>query len=142
LQKQSRTSFTRCANNSGTAPSRSRRWITSCARRSLWRASPPILLGQPFAAAEAVNWEGAAKRVLRNFGQSLLVPDEHYANIAAWIDLHRPQIRSSAWRRQDSLHSEYDWLIHSPTSPQKVMPIVRQASCARDSLASLLLTND
>ncbi len=34
----------------------------------------------------ARDWEGAAERVLRNFGLSLLVPDEHYANVAAWVD--------------------------------------------------------
>lgn len=31
-------------------------------------------------------WEGAAERVLRNFALSLLVPHEHYAAVARWID--------------------------------------------------------
>lgn len=31
-------------------------------------------------------WEGAIERLLRNFGLSLLVPDEHYNSIAAWVD--------------------------------------------------------
>jgi len=31
-------------------------------------------------------WEGAAERVLRNFGLSLVVPDQTYANVAAWVD--------------------------------------------------------
>jgi uncharacterized protein YPO0396 len=35
---------------------------------------------------DARDWEGAAERVLRNFGLSLLVPDEHYANVATWVD--------------------------------------------------------
>ncbi|CAB3774129.1 ATP-binding protein [Paraburkholderia humisilvae] len=35
---------------------------------------------------DARDWEGAAERVLRNFGLSLLVPDEHYAKVAAWVD--------------------------------------------------------
>jgi uncharacterized protein YPO0396 len=35
---------------------------------------------------DARDWEGAAERVLRNFGLSLLVPDEHYAEVAAWVD--------------------------------------------------------
>jgi uncharacterized protein YPO0396 len=35
---------------------------------------------------DARDWEGAAERVLRNFGLSLLVPDEHYADVAAWVD--------------------------------------------------------
>ena len=32
------------------------------------------------------DWEGAAERLLRNFGLSLLVPDEHYALVSAWVD--------------------------------------------------------
>jgi uncharacterized protein YPO0396 len=32
------------------------------------------------------EWEGAAERVLRNFGLSLLIPDRHYAQVAAWVD--------------------------------------------------------
>ncbi len=35
---------------------------------------------------EAVEWEGAAERLLRGFGMSLLVPDRHYAAVAEWID--------------------------------------------------------
>lgn len=35
---------------------------------------------------EARDWEGAIERVLRNFGGSLLVPDTHYAEVAAWVD--------------------------------------------------------
>ncbi len=31
-------------------------------------------------------WQGAAERLLRNFGLSLLVPDEHYNQVAVWID--------------------------------------------------------
>lgn len=32
------------------------------------------------------DWQGAAERLLRNFGLSLLVPDRHYARIADWVD--------------------------------------------------------
>jgi uncharacterized protein YPO0396 len=35
---------------------------------------------------EAHAWEGAIERVLHNFGLSLLVPDTHYADVAAWVD--------------------------------------------------------
>ncbi|HUO77982.1 MAG TPA: SbcC/MukB-like Walker B domain-containing protein [Thermodesulfovibrionales bacterium] len=35
---------------------------------------------------EEQKWEGAAERLLRNFGLSLLVPDKHYAQVAAWVD--------------------------------------------------------
>ncbi len=32
------------------------------------------------------DWEGAAERLLRNFGLSLLVPEAHYARVAVWVD--------------------------------------------------------
>ncbi len=32
------------------------------------------------------DWEGAAERLLRNFGLSLLVPDGHYGSVAEWVD--------------------------------------------------------
>jgi uncharacterized protein YPO0396 len=32
------------------------------------------------------DWEGACERVLRGLGQSLLVPDSHYAFVAEWVD--------------------------------------------------------
>lgn len=38
------------------------------------------------AREDARDWEGVAERLLRNFGLSLLVPDEHYADVAAWVD--------------------------------------------------------
>ena len=36
--------------------------------------------------AEERDWEGAGERLLRNFGLSLLVPDEAYAQVADWVD--------------------------------------------------------
>lgn len=35
---------------------------------------------------EERDWEGAAERLLRNFGLSLLVPDELYPSVADWVD--------------------------------------------------------
>jgi uncharacterized protein YPO0396 len=35
---------------------------------------------------EHAQWEGAAERVLRGFGLSLLVPDEHYRTVSEWIN--------------------------------------------------------
>ncbi|MFO8154470.1 MAG: ATP-binding protein [Pseudomonadota bacterium] len=35
---------------------------------------------------EARDWEGAAERLLHNFGLSLLVPDDHYATVADWVE--------------------------------------------------------
>ena len=32
------------------------------------------------------EWEGAAERLLRGFGLSLLVPDPHYPRVADWVD--------------------------------------------------------
>ncbi|MHB0888490.1 ATP-binding protein [Acidithiobacillus sp.] len=32
------------------------------------------------------EWEGAAERLLRGFGLSLLVPDAHYKDVADWVD--------------------------------------------------------
>lgn len=37
------------------------------------------------------DWEGGVERLLRNFGLSLLVPDESYAKVAEWVD--RTQLR-------------------------------------------------
>lgn len=35
---------------------------------------------------EAAEWEGAVERLLHNFGLSLLVPDQHYATVSAWVE--------------------------------------------------------
>lgn len=35
---------------------------------------------------DAADWEGAAERLLHSFGTSLLVPEHHYAAVAAWVD--------------------------------------------------------
>ena len=35
---------------------------------------------------EARDWEGAAERVLRNFGLSMIVPDDAYARVADWVN--------------------------------------------------------
>ncbi len=35
---------------------------------------------------EERDWEGAAERLLRGFGLSLLVPDAHYRAVADWVD--------------------------------------------------------
>lgn len=40
---------------------------------------------------EEQAWEGAAERLLHNFGLSLLVPDRHYPAVAEWVD--RTQLR-------------------------------------------------
>ncbi|GAB6058339.1 ATP-binding protein [Desulfonatronum parangueonense] len=61
-------------------------------RRSLCAALELAEQDMPFAGEliqvrdEEKDWEGAIERVLRNFGLSLLVPDEHYARVAQWVD--------------------------------------------------------
>jgi uncharacterized protein YPO0396 len=77
------------------------------------------------------DWEGAAERLLRGFGLSLLVPDAHYKAVAEWVDrshlrgrlvyfhvrprktgeaveLHRDSLVRKLSIKPDSPH--YDWL--------------------------------
>lgn len=61
-------------------------------REALCRALNLAEAEMPFAGEliqvrdEDKDWEGAAERLLRNFGLSLLVPDLHYAAVADWVD--------------------------------------------------------
>lgn len=77
------------------------------------------------------DWEGAAERLMRNFGLALLVPDMHYKAVAEWVDssslrgrlvyfhvrarktselpeLHRDSLVRKLAIKPDSPH--YDWL--------------------------------
>ena len=47
---------------------------------------------------EASEWEGAAERLLRGFGLSVLVPDEHYERASDWIDTHHLGMRLVYYR--------------------------------------------
>ncbi|MDO3396356.1 ATP-binding protein [Nocardioides sp. SOB44] len=42
---------------------------------------------------EHAVWRGAAERVLRGFGLSLLVPQQHYREVAAWVNAHHLRTR-------------------------------------------------
>lgn len=44
------------------------------------------------------QWRGAAERVLRGFALSLLVPQQHYDQVSAWVDTHRLTYRRSDGR--------------------------------------------
>lgn len=61
-------------------------------RAALCRALALAEHEMPFAGellqvrADESTWEGAAERLLHNFGLSLLVPDAHYADVARWVD--------------------------------------------------------
>lgn len=80
---------------------------------------------------EERDWEGAAERLLRGFGLSLLVPDAHYKAVAEWVeanhlrgrlvyfhvrprkaaelpDLHRDSLVRKLAIKPDSIY--YDWL--------------------------------
>jgi uncharacterized protein YPO0396 len=52
------------------------------------------------------DWEGAAERLLRNFGLSLLVPDRHYAEVAEWVDRTHLKGRLVYFRVRQSARSE------------------------------------
>jgi uncharacterized protein YPO0396 len=52
------------------------------------------------------DWEGAAERLLRNFGLSLLVPDDDYAHVAAWVDQTQLRGRLVYFRIRRSARSE------------------------------------
>lgn len=79
------------------------------------------------------DWEGAAERLLRGFGLSLLVPEAHYAKVSAWVDrthlrgrLVYYRVRSPGRAQLPALHPDslvrkiaikpdtafYDWLEH------------------------------
>lgn len=87
-------------------------------RRALCSALNVSEETMPFAGeliqlrAEEAAWEGAAERVLHSFGVSLLVPDQHYAKVAAWVDsthlkgrLVYFRVRETAGHERTSLHA-------------------------------------
>ena len=52
------------------------------------------------------DWEGAAERLLRGFGLSLLVPDEHYARVASWVDDTHLRGRLVYFRIREARHRD------------------------------------
>ena len=52
------------------------------------------------------DWEGAAERLLRSFGLSLLVPDEHYTAVVEWVDKTHLRGRLVYFRVRQSSRSE------------------------------------
>lgn len=51
------------------------------------------------------DWEGAAERLLRSFGLSLLVPDRHYARVEEWVDRTNLRGRLVYYRVREMQHS-------------------------------------
>jgi uncharacterized protein YPO0396 len=65
----------------------------ACAPRSSWMKPICHFAGELIQVRpEEKAWEGAAERLLHNFGLSLLVPDRHYAAVAEWVD--RTQLKA------------------------------------------------
>jgi uncharacterized protein YPO0396 len=106
-------------------------------RRMICRALDLPEEDMPFAGEliqvrdEERDWEGAIERLMRNFGLSLLVPDAHYAQVAAWVDKTHlkgrlvyfrvrpsrkaapPSLRTDALGRKVAVKPDstyYDWL--------------------------------
>jgi uncharacterized protein YPO0396 len=52
------------------------------------------------------DWEGAAERLLRNFGLSLLVPDTRYQRVSDWVDRTRLRGRLVYFRVRASSRSD------------------------------------
>lgn len=102
------------------------------------------------------DWEGAAERLLRNFGLSLLVSDEHYAAVTEWVDrthlkgrLVYFRVRQSARRERAELHRDslarklsvkpdspfYDWLEHEVAQRFNVICCDTQEQFRRETRA-------
>ena len=104
---------------------------TLCAALNLAESDMPFAGELIQLREEEREWEGAAERLLRNFGLSLLAPDIHYAAVAEWVDrtqlkgrLVYFRVRAAARGELPSLHRDslarklsikpdaevYDWL--------------------------------
>ncbi|WP_245583202.1 ATP-binding protein [Oceanospirillum beijerinckii] len=62
-------------------------------------------------------WEGAIQRLMRNFGLSLLVPDQYYAQVAQWVDQTQLKgrlvyYRVRELRQQEMSNLHPDSLVH------------------------------
>jgi uncharacterized protein YPO0396 len=57
-----------------------------CAALNLPEADMPFAGELVQVRDDERDWEGAAERLLRSFGLSLLVPDAHYAAVSDWVD--------------------------------------------------------
>lgn len=69
-----------------------------CAGLGLEEADLPFAGELLDVREEFGRWRGAAERVLRGFALSLLVPQQHYDAVTAWVDAHRLTHRRSDGR--------------------------------------------
>lgn len=87
-------------------------------RRALCQALSLAEDEMPFAGEliqvreEERDWEGAAERLLRNFGLSLLVPEGHYARVADWVDRTHLQGRLVYFRVRKDTRKDLPPLHH------------------------------
>lgn len=94
-----------------------------CAALQLSEADMPFAGELIQVRDDAKDWEGAAERLLRNFGLSLLVPDTHYTQVADWVEQTRLKGRLVYYR------------VRFPRSA----PRAEQATLHPDSLARKLV---
>lgn len=52
------------------------------------------------------DWEGAIERLLRDFGLSLLIPDQYYAKVAQWVDQTQLQGQLIYFRVRKGMYSD------------------------------------
>lgn len=69
-----------------------------CARLGLDPVDLPFAGELLDVAEEHAQWRGAAERVLRGFAVSLLVPQQHYADVAQWVNSRRLMARRADGR--------------------------------------------
>lgn len=79
-------------------------------------------------------WEGAVERLLHSFGLSLLVPDELYTDVAAWVDRTHLKGRLVYFRARETKRSETELPMHDS--------LVRKVQVKPNSAFSLWLERE
>ncbi len=91
-----------------------REWL--CRELGLPEASLPFAGELIQVRDDTLEWEGAAERVLRGFGLSLLVPNDHYSAVSDWIDAHHLGTRLVYYRVPARINTPYGAPDRSPQS--------------------------
>ncbi|MDP2443347.1 ATP-binding protein [Rhodoferax sp.] len=97
-----------------------------CAALKLDEADLPFAGELIQVRPEEKDWEGAAERLLHNFGLSLLVPDRHYPAVAEWVERTHLKGRLVYFR----VHPKQKAGAASPTNPDS---LARKLSIKPDS---------
>lgn len=90
-----------------------------CAALGVLEAEMPFVGELLQVREEEKDWEGAAERILHGFALSLLVPDEHYARVAAWVDKTNLKGRLVYFRIRPVSRSE-DGTLHRDSLVRKL----------------------